>query len=96
MVKRLFRKLADDGASVFMSTHTLSVAEELCDRVGFILKGRLVTEGTVSELQDKSRAGRGRLEDTFLELTLEGGFETDVDPHRGPAAGGRSSREPQE
>jgi ABC-2 type transport system ATP-binding protein len=94
MVKGLFRKLADDGACVFMSTHTLSVAEELCDRVGFIQKGRLVTDGTVSELQKKSRTGRGRLEDTFLELTLEGGFETDVDPDSDPAASGRSSREP--
>ena len=41
LLKRIFRDLAADGATVFMSTHSLEVAEELCDRIGIILRGRL-------------------------------------------------------
>ena len=41
LLKRIFRDLAADGATVFMSTHSLEVAEELCDRVGIILRGQL-------------------------------------------------------
>jgi ABC-2 type transport system ATP-binding protein len=70
LLKRIFRALADDGATVFMSTHSLEVAEELCDRIGIILKGHLIALGSVDEL--RSQAGRGHdstLESVFLHLT---------------------------
>ena len=70
IVKGLFRKTVDDGGTVFMSTHTLSLAEEVCDRIGIIHKGRLIAEGTVDEIKGKV-AAQGALEDVFLELTKD-------------------------
>ncbi|HXG21371.1 MAG TPA: ABC transporter ATP-binding protein [Methylomirabilota bacterium] len=68
MFKALLRSLTLKGKTVFMSTHSLEVAEELCDRIGIILSGRLIALGTLDELQQQ--AGReGRLEDIFLQLT---------------------------
>jgi ABC-2 type transport system ATP-binding protein len=67
-VSNIFRTLKKSGASVFVSTHTLSVAAELCDRIGIIFKGRLLVEGPVDEL--KKQAGESKeLEDAFLKLT---------------------------
>jgi ABC-2 type transport system ATP-binding protein len=77
LLKRIFRDLADDGATVFMSTHSLEVAEELCDRVGIILKGHLIALGSVDELRAQAgRAHDSTLESIFLHLT---GAEVDVD-----------------
>lgn len=72
--KDLLRKLATEkGLTVFMSTHTLSVAEEVADRIGILSHGRLVALGTLLELRalQSKRDGPGhhRLEDLFLELT---------------------------
>jgi ABC-2 type transport system ATP-binding protein len=70
LLKRIFRGLAEQGATVFMSTHSLEVAEELCDRVGIIHHGCLIALGTVEELRE--RAGRetsSTLESIFLHLT---------------------------
>jgi ABC-2 type transport system ATP-binding protein len=70
LLKRIFRDLAAGGATVFMSTHSLEVAEELCDQIGIILRGRLIALGTVDELQ--AQAGRpdgATLESVFLRLT---------------------------
>ena len=58
------------GVTVFLSTHTLSVAEELSDRVGIINHGRLIALGTVDELR-RQATGSGTLESVFL--TLVGG-----------------------
>jgi ABC-2 type transport system ATP-binding protein len=66
-VKRLFRRLADEGKTVLLTTHTLSVAEAVCDRMAIIHRGRIVAEGTVAEL--KKKAPGSPLEDIFLELT---------------------------
>lgn len=68
LFKTLLRTLTDKGKTVFMSTHSLEVAEELCDRIGIIQGGKLTTLGTMAELQ--SQAGsEARLEDIFLKLT---------------------------
>jgi len=67
-VKTVLRERVADGCAVLMSTHTLSVAEEVADRVGIIHRGRLIVEGTCEELRRQASA-RGRLEDIFLELT---------------------------
>ena len=60
--------MADDGRSVFLSTHTLDVAEAICDRVAIIKHGNIVAMGTVAELKSMHTSGDGRLEDVFLEL----------------------------
>jgi ABC-2 type transport system ATP-binding protein len=65
-VKQLFRRLADEGKTVFLTTHTLSVAEAVCDRIAIINRGRIVATGTTAELKKESA-----LEDVFLELTYE-------------------------
>ncbi|MEA2488322.1 MAG: type transport system ATP-binding protein [Acidobacteriota bacterium] len=66
-VKVLFRRLADEGKTVFLTTHTLSVAEALCDRIAIIHRAKIVASGTVAEL--KAAAPGSPLEDVFLELT---------------------------
>ena len=63
-VKLLFRRLANEGKTVFLTTHTLSVAEAVCDRIAIINRGRIVAGGTTAELKKDSA-----LEDVFLELT---------------------------
>jgi ABC-2 type transport system ATP-binding protein len=61
------------GATVIMTTHILEVAERMADRIGVIAGGRLIAEGTLSEL--RIRAGQnGSLEDTFLTLVAERGI----------------------
>src|SRR5690606_28194684 len=70
LLKQLFRATAASGATVFMSTHSLEVAEELCDRVGIIQRGRLIALGTVDELRAQAgREHRTTLESVFLHLT---------------------------
>jgi len=54
---------------VFMSTHSLMVAEELCDRIGIIKDGRLIFEDTLQALQAFKSKYDGRFESVFLELT---------------------------
>lgn len=69
MVKDLFRELAARGTAVFMSTHTLEIAEDLCDRIGIIHRGRLVALGTTGDLRGTARLIEGDLEEVFLRLT---------------------------
>ena len=71
MVKDLFRNLSERGTTIFMSTHTLAVAEDLCHRIGIIHKGRLIATGTTGELMDQARVQEGDLEEVFLILTEE-------------------------
>jgi len=68
IVKGVLRERVAAGCAVLMSTHTLSVAEEVADRIGIIDRGRLVAEGTWRELR-RSASDSARLEDIFLELT---------------------------
>jgi len=65
-VRQLMRKLADEGKTIFLTTHTLSIAEAVCDRVAIIHRGKIIATGPTAELK-KDRA----LEDIFLELTYE-------------------------
>jgi ABC-2 type transport system ATP-binding protein len=69
MVKNLIRRLAQQGATIFMSTHTLKVAEETCDRIGVIHKGRLIASGTTTDLQREAKVSGTDLEQVFLSLT---------------------------
>jgi ABC-2 type transport system ATP-binding protein len=52
-----------------MSTHTLAVAEDVCDRIGIIHKGSLVATGTIEELRLQAQVQEGDLEEVFLILT---------------------------
>jgi ABC-2 type transport system ATP-binding protein len=69
MVKKLLRSLAREGTTIFMSTHTLRVAEEICDRIGIINKGKLIASGTKTDLQREANITSADLEQVFLNLT---------------------------
>jgi ABC-2 type transport system ATP-binding protein len=69
LVKGLFRQLAREGTTVFLSTHTLAVAQDLCDRIGVLHRGRLVATGSLGDLQRESGIAGGDLETVFLNLT---------------------------
>jgi len=66
--KEIYLEYVKRGNIVFMSTHTLGTVEEMADRVGVILKGRLVAEGTVEEIR-RHAGENARLEDGFLRIT---------------------------
>lgn len=68
VIKNILREIAAEGGTVFMSLHTLDVAEEVADSIGIIHRGRLIALGTLSELRQQA-SRPGRLEDVFLELT---------------------------
>ena len=70
-LKDLFRSLAAAGTTIFLSTHSIGVAEEICHRIGIIQKGRLIACGTVAEIHDRTSNANGNLENVFLELTRE-------------------------
>ena len=71
MVKELFKRLSAEGVTIFMSTHTLKVAEDICHRIGIIHKGSLIATGTTEDLRHKANASQADLEDVFMELTEE-------------------------
>ena len=68
-VKTLFKQQTAAGKTIFLSTHLLSVAEELADRIGIFQKGKLIFLGTVDELRARQNRGDARLEELFLEMT---------------------------
>jgi ABC-2 type transport system ATP-binding protein len=68
-VKETLKKKAEEGIAVFMSTHSLQVAEELCDTIGIIKDGKLIFVDTQQKLQDYKKQYGGKFESVFLELT---------------------------
>ena len=70
-VKELIRGFATEGKTVFMSTHTLEVAANLCDLVGIIHNGQLVACETIPTLTKRIEANDGDLEAVFMALTQE-------------------------
>jgi ABC-2 type transport system ATP-binding protein len=69
IVKELFKKHVARGNSIFLSTHSLEIAEELCGRIGIILNGRLRAIGNLKDLQAEAKTEQSDLEEIFLELT---------------------------
>jgi ABC-2 type transport system ATP-binding protein len=69
MVRELFQTLARKGITIFISTHTLKLAEEVCDRIAIINKGTLIATGTIEELKHAAQVGDADLEQAFLRLT---------------------------
>jgi ABC-2 type transport system ATP-binding protein len=70
VVKDVLKERSRAGTTVLVSTHQLSIAEEMADRIGIILGGRLIAVGTREELRKKSGSS-GALEEIFLALTAE-------------------------
>ncbi|GJL77040.1 MAG: ABC transporter [Nitrospinaceae bacterium] len=68
-VKDLFRDLCREGTTLFMSTHSLGIAEAMCHRVGIILKGRMMAVGSMEDLRKQAQQEHGDLEEIFLKLT---------------------------
>ena len=71
MVKDILKDLAAQNVTIFVSTHTLSIAEDLCNRIGVIHKGRLLAQGTMEELNQAAQTGEAGLEEVFLTLVRE-------------------------
>ena len=72
LLKDLFRQYVNRGGTILMSTHTLEVAEGMCDRIAIMQGGRILARGTMAELREQTASGDSSLEDLFLRLT--GGF----------------------
>jgi ABC-2 type transport system ATP-binding protein len=75
-LKDLFSDLARNGTTIFMSTHSIGVAEEICHRIGIIQKGRLIACGPMSDLHQQAAGNHASLESVFLELTREQDLES--------------------
>ena len=73
IVKELFRKKAKEGKTIFLSTHSMEIAEELCDRISIISGGTIIATGTIESLRNEDDHRSSSLEDLFLQLT--GAFE---------------------
>jgi len=73
-LKTRIAALATDGVTIFLSTHSLAVAEEVCGRIGIIDRGRLVALGSLDELRARAKTAAGAerdgrtLEDVFLDI----------------------------
>jgi ABC-2 type transport system ATP-binding protein len=79
ILKDLFREYTRRGHTIMMSTHTLEVAETMCDRIGIIQNGKIRALGTMSELRASSASGAEGLEEIFLKLTGENAARAFVD-----------------
>ncbi len=67
LMKELLKNFCQKGGTVFLSTHILEIAENLCSKVAIINKGKIIAQGTVEELKQQNK--EASLEDIFLELT---------------------------
>jgi ABC-2 type transport system ATP-binding protein len=73
LIKQVFRAMSELGVAILMSTHTLEVAQEMCDRISIIQKGRIIARGTVDDL--RAMTGDEELTPIFLKLTGGGGLQ---------------------
>ncbi len=79
-VKALLRRLAEGGLCVFLSIHTLEIAEKLCDRLGILSQGRLLALGTMDELRTQAQGAAGQgLEESFMRITGEDEDDLGID-----------------
>ncbi len=69
LLKDILRQFVDRGGAVLMSTHTLDIAETMCDKIAIIQAGKIVAQGTMAELREQTAAGNASLEELFLKLT---------------------------
>ena len=69
LIKDVFRRMSEHGVAILMSTHTLEVAQEMCQRLSIILKGKIVAQGTVDEVRKLAGGADDHLTSVFLRLT---------------------------
>jgi ABC-2 type transport system ATP-binding protein len=69
LIKDVFRAMSRRGVAILMSTHTLEVAQEMCDRIAIILRGSIIARGTVDELRELAGGADEHLTPVFLKLT---------------------------
>ena len=69
LLKDLFRQFVKRGGTILMSTHTLEVAEAMCDRIAIIQRGDVIALGTMDDLRRQTASGNATLEELFLKLT---------------------------
>jgi ABC-2 type transport system ATP-binding protein len=74
LIKEIFRVQSRNGVALLMSTHTLEVAQEMCDRISIIQGGRIIARGTVEELRELAGHEHAQLTPVFLKLTGGAGF----------------------
>jgi ABC-2 type transport system ATP-binding protein len=75
LIKDVFRRMSQRGVAILMSTHTLEVAQEMCDRISIILKGRIIARGTVTEIRAMGDDTDDQLTSVFLKLTGGSGLQ---------------------
>jgi ABC-2 type transport system ATP-binding protein len=75
LIKDVFRRMAERGVAILMSTHTLEVAQEMCDRISIILKGKIIAHGTVDEVRALAGGADDELTSVFLKLTGGSGLQ---------------------
>ena len=75
LIKDVFRRMADHGVAILMSTHTLEVAEEMCDLISIILKGKIIAHGTVADVRAMAGTPDEELTPVFLKLTGGSGLQ---------------------
>jgi ABC-2 type transport system ATP-binding protein len=75
LIKDVFRRMAQRGVGILMSTHTLEVAQEMCDRISIILKGQVIARGTVAEIRAMGDGAHDHLTEVFLKLTGGSGLQ---------------------
>lgn len=69
ITKKIFKDFVKNGGSIFLCTHTLSVAQEIADRIGVIKEGKKLAEGTLSQLRTFSKKSEASLEELYLSIT---------------------------
>ena len=69
ITKKLFKKFTENGGAILLCTHTLTFAEEVAHRIGVIDKGKLMAEGTLSDLRKMKKHLKASLEELYLEIT---------------------------
>ncbi len=69
LVKEVFRGFCAKGGTIFMSTHTLEIAEEVCDRIAIIQEGKIIAAGNMKELRERTGSDGKNLESVFFKLT---------------------------
>jgi ABC-2 type transport system ATP-binding protein len=69
LLKEIFRHFVDRGGTVLMSTHTLEIAEVMCDELGIVFGGKVVAHGTMDRIRAQTASGDASLEELFLKLT---------------------------
>lgn len=78
LLKDTFRAKAEAGLTIFMSTHSLSVAEEVADKLAIIKRGQIIASGTLEDLYSHAKSDAPDLEQVFLQIIGEEENEADM------------------